>query len=141
MEQVVLRSLGSPRFNMVLMSLFAGLALVLASVGIYGVLSFLVGRRTSEIGIRIALGANKADVVKLVFRELSSMVALGLALGLAGALALSRSISSLLFGVSSTDPGPFIGGSLALAAVALAAGYLPVRRATNVDPLQALRHE
>lgn len=141
MEQIVSRSLGSPKFNMVLMSILAGLALLLATVGIYGVLSFLVGRRTGEIGIRMALGAQRRDVLRLVMGDISSVVAAGLLLGLAGALAVNRVLSSMLFGVSSSDPGTYIGVSLALAAVAFAASYLPARRATCIDPLEALRYE
>jgi predicted permease len=141
MDQLVVRSVGSREFNMVLMGLFAGLALLLAAVGIYGVLSYMVSQRTHEIGVRMALGAERQHVLKLVVDELMPLVAAGLALGIVGALALNRVISSMLFGVSSTDPATFAGVCLLLAAVALVAGYLPARRATNVEPVVALRYE
>jgi ABC-type antimicrobial peptide transport system permease subunit len=141
MERVVARSIGSYEFNMMLMGIFAGLALLLAAVGIYGVLSFIVGQRIREIGIRMALGAEKRGLLKLVMREMTPVVALGLAVGVAGALALNRLLSSMLFGVSSTDPTAFAGVSLGLIAVAMVACYFPARRATRVEPIQALRYE
>jgi predicted permease len=139
--RVVARSIGSYEFNMMLMGVFAGLALLLAAVGIYGVLSFIVGQRTHEIGIRMALGAEKRDLLKLVMGELTPVVGLGVTVGVAGALALNRLLSSMLFGVSSTDPTAFVGVSLGLIAVALVACYFPARRATRVEPIEALRYE
>jgi predicted permease len=141
MEGLVARSVGSREFNTLLMTVFAGLALLLAAVGIYAVLSYIVGQRTHEIGLRMALGASRKDVMALVLGELMPVMFVGLCFGVGGALALNRFLSAVLFGVSSTDPTTFIGVSLALAAVALTAGYIPARRATQVEPITALRHE
>jgi putative ABC transport system permease protein len=124
-----------------LLALFAGMALTLAAVGIYGVIAYSVSQRTHEIGIRMALGAERADVVRMVIGQGMRMAAAGIAEGIAGAVALSRILSAQLYEVSATDAGTYMTVSLLLLAVALAATYVPARRATAVDPLVALRYE
>jgi len=141
MEEVVAASLAPNRFNTVLLSIFAGLALVLAAVGVYGVVSYTVNQRTHEIGIRMALGAQGEDVLGLVLRQGMTLVLWGLVVGLFAALAATRQLASLVYGVSTNDPWTFTSVAVALAAVALAANALPARRATRVDPLVALRQE
>ena len=141
MSDIVARSVARPTFNALLMGIFATLALVLTSVGIYGVLSFHVARRTQEIGIRIALGARRANVLRMVVAEGVMLVTVGIGIGLAGALALSRFLSSLLSGVRATDISTYAAVSGVLLAVALLASYIPARRATKVDPVVALRYE
>jgi len=140
-QQVFAASLETRRFNLALIGFFAGTALLLASVGIYGVMAYWVERRTREIGVRIALGAVPGDVLRLVLGHGSWTIAAGVGVGLAGALVLTRTMQSLLFGVSSADPATFAGVALLLALVALLASYIPARRATRVDPTVALRYE
>jgi len=141
MEEIVSDSLAARRFSMILMGVFAALALVLASVGIYGVVSYMVGQRTHEIGIRMALGAQQSDVLKIVLGQGALMALAGVGVGLIGAIALTRLMAKMLFNVSPTDPITLIGVSLLLTIVALVACYAPARRAMRTDPIIALRYE
>jgi len=141
MDERIGRSLSSRRFSMVLLALFAGLALTLAAVGIYGIVAYSVTERTHEIGVRVALGAQRRDVMAMVVGQGMTMTIVGTAIGVAASAALARLMSSLLFGVSAVDPVTFVAIPLLLIAVALAACYVPARRAMRVDPLETLRSE
>ena len=141
MEQALSRSVAARRFSMILLAVFALLALTLAAVGIYGVISYSVAQRTREVGIRMALGASMIDVIKLVLRDGLKLVLIGVGVGLAGALALTRLMATLLFGVTPTDALTYATVALGLIIVALIACCIPARRATKVDPLVALRFE
>jgi ABC-type lipoprotein release transport system permease subunit len=143
MDQIISSSLAARRFSMFLLGTFAALALLLASVGIYGVMSYLAGRRTHEIGIRIALGARQGSILLLVIGQGAQMALIGVASGITAAFGLTRLMAkySLLFGVSATDPLTFGGVAILLMIIAVAACYIPARRATKVDPMVALRYE
>jgi predicted permease len=141
MEEIVSRAVARQRFSTMLLGIFATLALVLAAVGIYGVMSYSVAQRTREIGIRMALGAQRSDVLKMTVGQGLRLVIMGVAIGLAAAFVLTRVMASLLFGVSATDPITFIIISLVLMAVALIASYIPALRATKVDPMVALHYQ
>jgi putative ABC transport system permease protein len=141
LDQIVSDSIAQPRLNMLLMGLFGGLALLLAAVGIYGLLSYAVTERTREIGTRMALGAQVPDVLRLVLKQGMTLALIGEVIGLVGAFALTRVIRGLLFGVAPTDAMTFIAVAAVLTSVALLACYFPARRAAKVDPLVALRHQ
>jgi putative ABC transport system permease protein len=141
MDQLASESVALPRASMLVLAVFAGMALVLAAMGIYGVLSYSAAQRTQEIGVRIALGAGRGDVLRLLIGEGIRLTAIGLTIGLAGALAFARVLESLLYGMNSADLTIFVAVPLLLASVALVACYIPARRATRIDPMVALRYE
>jgi len=141
MNEVIAASLAQQRFSMILLDAFAAVALLLASLGLYGVISYLVGQRTHELGIRLALGAQRSDVLRLVLSHGMKMALAGVALGLIAAFGLTRLLEKMLFGVSATDPLTFAVIAMLLTTVALLACFFPARRATRVDPLVALRYE
>ena len=140
-QDVFSASLATRRFNLTLVGVFAATALLLAAAGIYGVMAYSVARRTHEIGVRVALGASAPNVLRLVLRQGMLTTAVGLAIGIAGALVLTRAMQSMLFGISATDPIALLAVALLLGLAALLASYLPARRATKVDLIVALRHE
>lgn len=141
MDEILSNTLGPRRFSAVLISVFAALALLLAAVGIYGVMSYMVGQRTNEIGIRMALGAQPGNVLGMVIREGMLLAGAGVAIGIGGALALGRVLQSLLFEIKPTDPATFVVVAMVLLVVALAACYVPARRAMRIEPMEALRYE
>jgi len=141
MDQALARDVAEPRFHTTLLGLFAGTALLMASVGIYGLIAFSVARRTQEIGVRIALGARPANVLRLVIRQAMALAVVGIALGLAGSLALTRLLQTMLFGTSATDPFTFVLVPLVLLGVVLLAAAIPALRATRISPVAALRYE
>jgi predicted permease len=140
-QEVYSASLGSRKFNVILIGFFGVTALLLATAGVFGVMAYSVSRRTREFGVRVALGATSGDVLGMVLRQGMRMILIGVAIGIAGSFALTQTVSSLLFGVTPTDPITFGGVTLLLVVVALLACYIPARRATKVDPMVALRYE
>jgi putative ABC transport system permease protein len=141
MNDIIARTLLQKRFTMVLLSIFAGAALLLAAIGLYGVISYSVAQRTREMGIRIALGAQRSDVLRLILRQGMTLVAAGVVFGVAASLGLTRLIASFLYGISASDPITFFVLSAALVFVAFIACWLPARRASSIDPIVALHSE
>jgi predicted permease len=141
MDEIISASLGTRRFSMILLGVFAGLALLLASIGIYGVISYVVGERTREMGIRMALGAQRSDILWLILRQGGILASAGVVLGLISSLGLAHFMTGLLYGVPATDPVTFLAVAMLLGVVALAACCVPALRAAKVDPMVALRNE
>jgi len=141
MDDILADSLSHQRFNMLLLSAFSGLALLLAAIGIYSVLAYSVRRRMSEIGVRMALGAQRGDILRIILGQGTKLALIGTGIGIAAAFGLTRLMASQLFGVTATDPVTFLSVAALIVLVALAACYIPARRATKVDPIVALRYE
>ena len=141
MEEVVNASVSTRRITLVLLGLFSGLALILAAIGIYGVVSYSITQRSKEIGIRIALGAQRGDVIRLVLTQGGKIAVAGIVIGSAAALGLTPLLSKLLYSVSAIDPATFAAVAVVLGFIAMAACYVPARRILRVDPLISLRHE
>jgi ABC-type antimicrobial peptide transport system permease subunit len=141
MDEIVSASLATRRFSMILLGVFASLALLLASVGIYGVVSYVVGERTREMGIRMALGAQRTDILWLILRQGGSLTGAGVAVGVISSFGLSRFMAGQLYGIHATDPTTFLVVTMFLTLVALAACCVPALRAARVDPMVALRYE
>jgi len=141
MEELLANSLERRRVSMAMLAILAGVALLLAAIGIYGVVAYSVGRRTAEIGIRMALGAERGDVLRMVLRQAMRPVIAGIVIGLLVSASVTRLLSSLLYGVSVTDPVTFVSVAAILLLAALAAALIPARRATSVSPTTALRYE
>jgi putative ABC transport system permease protein len=141
MEQLIYEQVSHPRFYLLMLTVFAGVALVLASVGIYGVMSHMVTQRTHEIGVRRAMGARDQDVIRMILGHGLVVTLIGILIGVAGSMALTRVMTSLLYEVSTIDPITFVISPLLLIGVALVASYIPARRATKVDPQVALRYQ
>jgi predicted permease len=140
-SQVYIASLGSRRFNVILVGFFGITALLLATAGVFGVMAYSVSRRTREIGVRVALGASSGETLRMILGQGLRTISIGVVIGIAGSLFLTRAVESLLFGVTATDPLTFSSVTLLLVGAALLASYIPARRATKVDPMVALRHE
>jgi putative ABC transport system permease protein len=141
MQDVIANSVQRRKFSMLLLSIFAAVAMLLAAIGLYGVMSYSVAQRAHEIGIRMALGARRPDVLVLVVKQGMALALMGIAAGAVLSLAMTRLISGMLFGITATDPLTFAGVAALLGTVALLANYLPARRASKVDPMVALRYE
>jgi putative ABC transport system permease protein len=141
LEDLLAESVSVPRFYMLIVLMFSALALTLAAVGLYGILNYSVVHRTHEIGVRMALGAERADVLEMILRQGFILILFGVVLGVAGAWASTRALESMLFQVRAKDSATFVGACMMLVAVGLLACYIPARRATKVDPMVALRHE
>jgi putative ABC transport system permease protein len=141
LDNLISDSVSPRRFSTFLLGIFAALALLLSAIGIYGVMSYIVSLRTSEIGVRMALGAQPRDIWRLIMGRAAGLALAGVVLGLAGAFALTKLLASLLYDVKPSDPATFVGDALLLVFVALLACYVPARRAMRVDPIVALRYE